>query len=98
MTMYPSRVSATVDLDGRASGGDASPVDLADLLVAMAIFGLVSAGVFTVFQEGLRVYAVGTSRAESQQSGRVAVERLAGAIRTAGIGARPAMFAAFAVA
>ncbi|PYN27650.1 MAG: hypothetical protein DMD99_01755 [Candidatus Rokuibacteriota bacterium] len=71
---------------------------LADLLVAMAIFGLVSAGVFTVLQEGLRVYAVGASRAESQQSGRVAVERLAGEIRTAGLGARPAMFAAISVA
>jgi len=73
-------------------------VHLADLLVAMAIFGLVSAGVFTVLQEGLRVYAVGASRAESQQSGRVAVERLAGDIRTAGLGARPAMFAAISVA
>jgi len=98
MTMYPSRVSATLDLDGRACGGDANPVHLADLLVAMAIFGLVSAGVFTVLQEGLRVYAVGASRAESQQSGRVAVERLAGEIRTAGLGARPAMFAAISVA
>src|SRR5947209_20031599 len=64
----------------------------------MAIFGLVSAGVFTVLQEGLRVYAVGASRAESQQSGRIAVERLAGEIRTAGLGPRPAAFAAITVA
>ena len=71
---------------------------LADLLVAMAIFGGVSAAMFTVLQEGLRVYAVGVSRAESQQSGRIAVERLAGEIRTAGFGPRPAAFAAITVA
>lgn len=71
---------------------------LADLLVAMAIFGGVSAAMFTVLQESLHVYTVGVSRAESQQSGRIAVERLAGEIRTAGLGPRPAAFAAIAVA
>ena len=59
---------------------------LADLLVAVAVFGVVSASTFTVLQEGLRVYMVGAARAESQQSARVAVERLAGEIRTAGLG------------
>ena len=71
---------------------------LADLLVAMAVFGVVSAAVLTVFQEGLRVYTVGASRAESQQSGRIALERLAGEIRAAGFGPRPATFAAISVA
>src|SRR5206468_10151508 len=37
-------------------------------------------------------------RAESQQSARVAVERLAGEIRTAGLGRWPATFAAISVA
>jgi len=78
--------------------GDACLVHLVDLLVAMAIFGGVSAAMFTVLQEGLRVYTVGVSRAESQQSGRIAVERLAGEIRTAGLGPRPTAFAAIAVA
>lgn len=64
----------------------------------MAIFGTVSAAMFTVLQESLRVYAVGVSRAESQQSARIAVERLAREIRTAGLGPRPAAFAAIAVA
>ncbi len=64
----------------------------------MAIFGGISAAMFTVLQEGLRVYTVGVARAESQQSARVAVERLAGEIRTAGLGPRPASFAAIAVA
>jgi hypothetical protein len=71
---------------------------LADLLVAAALFGVVSAGVLTVLQEGLQGYAVGASRAESQQSGRVALERLAGEIRIAGLGRRPATFAAISVA
>lgn len=71
---------------------------LTDLLVALAVFGVVSAAVFTVLQEGLRLYAVGASRAESQQSGRVAVERLAGEIRTAGLGPPSATFPAISVA
>ncbi len=53
---------------------------------------------FTVLQEGLRVYMVGAARAESQQSARVAVERLAAEIRTAGLGPRSAAFAAITVA
>lgn len=91
-------MSRTLDIDTRALAGDAAHVHLADLLVAMAIFGVVSAAVFTVLQQGLRVYAVGASRAESQQSARVAVERLAGEIRTAGRGPRAAAFAAISVA
>ena len=71
---------------------------LADLLVAVAVFGIVSAGMFSVLHESLRVYTVGAARAESQQSGRVALERLAGEIRTAGLGPRPAAFPAIAVA
>jgi hypothetical protein len=73
-------------------------VHLADLLVAMVVFGVVAAGMFTVLQESLRVYTIGAARAESQQSGRIAVERLAGEIRTAGLGPRPAPFSAIAVA
>ena len=64
-----------LDIDRTRLLADAATVHLADMLVAMAIFGSVSAAMFTVLQEGLRVYAVGVSRAESQQSGRVAVER-----------------------
>ncbi len=71
---------------------------LADLLVATAVFGVVSAGMLTVFDESLRVYTIGAARAESQQSGRVAVERLAGEIRTAGLGPRAAAFPAISVA
>src|SRR5262245_17617873 len=52
----------------------------------------------TVLDESLRVYTIGAARAESQQSGRVAVERLAGEIRTAGLGPNAAAFPAIAVA
>src|SRR5262245_18000987 len=48
----------------------------------------------TVLDESLRVYTLGAARAESQQSGRVAVERLAGEIRTASLGPRGAAFPA----
>jgi len=73
-------------------------VHLADLLVAAAVLGVVSAGMLTVLDESLRVYTIGAARAESQQSGRIAVERLAAEIRTAGLGPRGAAFAAIAVA
>ena len=88
----------TLDIDGARVAGDASHVHLADLLVAMALFGVVSAAVFTMLEQGLRVYTLGASRAESQQSGRIALERLAGEIRTAGLGPRPSTFAAISVA
>src|SRR3989454_7099476 len=84
----------TLDIDGARVAGDASHVHLADLLVAMALFGVVSAAVFTMLEQGLRVYTLGASRAESQQSGRIALERLAGEIRTAGLGPRPSTVAA----
>lgn len=88
----------TLDIDAHAGARDATRVNLADLLVAAAVFGIVSAAVLTVLQEGLQGYTIGASRAESQQSGRVALERLAGEIRAAGRGRRPAAFAAISVA
>src|SRR2546428_1013525 len=87
-----------LDIDRTRLLADAATVHLADMLVAMAIFGSVSAAMFTVLQEGLRVYAVGVSRAESQQSGRVAVEPLAREIPTAGLGPPPPALVAISVA
>jgi type II secretory pathway pseudopilin PulG len=87
-----------LDIDGSASYRDAVGMHLADLLVAVALVGLVAAAVLTVLQEGLQGYTIGASRAESQQSGRVALERLAGEIRAAGRGRRPAAFAAVSIA
>src|SRR5262249_57871730 len=83
----------TSDIDGQASCRDAVHMHLADLLVAAALFGVVAAAVLTVLQEGLQAYTIGASRAESQQSGRVALERLAGEIEAAGTGRRAAALA-----
>ncbi len=85
-------------MTARKGGPTLALVHLTDLLVAIAVFGVVSAGMLTVLQESLRVYAIGAARVESQQSARIAVERLAGEIRTAGLGPRPASFAAIAAA
>ena len=90
--------SAIRDIDAAPDRGDRVVVHLADLLVAIAVFGVVSSGLFTVLQESLRVYTIGAARAESQQSARVALERLTGEIRTAGLGPRSATFPAISVA
>jgi len=73
-------------------------VHLADLLAALAVFGLIAAATFTTLQEGLRAYTIGAARAESQQSARVALERLAGELRMAGLGPQDSTFAAISVA
>src|SRR4029434_2273923 len=57
----------TRGIDGRASVRDSSRVHLADLLVAAAVFGVVSAAVLTVLQEGLQGYTLGAPRAGRQQ-------------------------------
>src|SRR5262249_57756080 len=85
----PEVAYRTLDIDGSASCRDAVGMHLADLLVAAALVGLVAAAALTVLQEGLQGYTIGASRAESQQSGRVALERLAGEIRPAGPPPRP---------
>ena len=91
-------MSTRLDIDGAGVPGDAAPVHLADLLVALAVFGLIAAATLTTLQEGLRAYTIGAARAESQQSARIALERLAGEIRTAGLGPQAATFAAISVA
>ena len=61
-------------------------MSLADLLAALAMFALVAAGTFVVLDEAQRAWAFGAARAETQQSARVALARLAGEIRAAGRG------------
>jgi len=85
-----------LDIDAGGVAADAARVSLADLLVALATFGLLAAAAFTLLDEGQRVWAFGAARAEAQQSGRVALARLAGEIRSAGRGG--SAFAAVAVA
>ncbi len=56
---------------------------LAELLTAMAVLGLLLAGLFLTLQQGQTVYAFGAGRAEVQQNARVALERMLREVRTA---------------
>ena len=73
-------------------------MSLAELLVALAIIGLVLSGVFGILDQGQRLYATGAARVESQQTARIALERLAREIRHAGEGKAGADFPAVSVA
>lgn len=61
-------------------------VNLAELLVVLVVLGLTLSGMLTVLQHGQQAYAIGMARVESQQSGRIALERLTREIRSAGAG------------
>jgi type II secretory pathway component PulJ len=61
-------------------------VSLAELLVTIALLATVLAGTLTALDQGLRAYTIGAARVEAQQSGRIALERLAREIRNAGAG------------
>jgi len=75
-----------VDIDATAFGGDAARMNLAELLVSLVLLGLTLAGLFTCLDHVQRAYAIGVARVESQQSARVALERLTREIRGAGAG------------
>jgi hypothetical protein len=85
-----------LDVDADRGAREARRVHLADLLVAVAILGLVLAAILGMLAMGQQAYAVGAGRVEAQQSARVALERMAREIRTAGRG--EGAFAAVAVA
>lgn len=59
---------------------------LAELLVSTATAGLVLAGAVSVLGAGQRLHALGAARVESQQAARVALDRLARDVRSAGRG------------
>ena len=61
-------------------------MQLADLLAAFAVVGLVLAATLTVFAQGQRAYTQGVARVESQQTARVALARMSREIRQAGRG------------
>jgi type II secretory pathway component PulJ len=75
-----------LDIDARAAWTDAARVSLAETLVALALTGAVLATTYTILDHGLRAHTIGAARAESQQSARTALYRLAREIRTAGRG------------
>ena len=59
---------------------------LAELLVSLVLLGLTLAGLFTGLDHGQRAWAIGAGQVESQQSARLALDRLAHEIRGAGAG------------
>lgn len=77
---------------------DPSGTTLADLLVATALLGLVMAGLLGVLQSGTASYRWGAARIEAQQSARVALERMAKELRSAGYDPKSAGFEAIAIA
>lgn len=56
---------------------------LAELLTAMAVMGLLLAGLLLTLQEGQTAYQYGAGRAEVQQNARVALDRMLRELRTA---------------
>jgi len=65
---------------------EAAIVTLAELLVGVALSGLLAAAALGLLEQGQRAWAMGAARAESQQTARVALTRLAADVRTAGFG------------
>ena len=58
---------------------------LSELLVALALVGMVLAALAGLFEHGQRAYLTGVARLEAQQSARVAMERLTRELRGAGL-------------
>lgn len=62
----------------------ASGFSLPELLVSLAILGLVLASIFGLLHGGVRAYGSGAARVEAQQAARVALERMVKELREAG--------------
>jgi hypothetical protein len=77
-----------LDIDGARAAFDAARMSLHEMLVAIAVSGVVLATTYATLEQGQRTYAVGAARVESQQAARHAVQRLAQEIRYVGRGAR----------
>ena len=59
---------------------------LTEILVTLALTGVLAAATLGVLEQGQRAWAIGAARVESQQSARVALARLVADIRAAGFG------------
>ena len=67
---------------------------LSELLVALALVGMVLATLAGLLQYGQQAYLTGAAQVEAQQSARVAMERLTRELRGAGLDPRGARFPA----
>lgn len=75
------RVAGSMRLDQRG-------FTLAELLVAIAIMGLVMLGLLTLLKTGNESYLTGSNQVEAQSAARVALERMSQEIRQAGVNPR----------
>jgi type II secretory pathway component PulJ len=71
---------------------------LVDLLVTVAVLGLLMGTNFLVLDQGSKAYTTGAARVESQQTARIALTRIARDVRTAGSAPTTPAFAAISVA
>ena len=85
-------------MTGAAALSTIVAVNLAELLVVLAISGLLLASLAGALDQGQRVYATGSAQVEVTQNARVALARMAADIRQAGRGPHPENFLAIAVA
>ncbi|MGI8906440.1 MAG: PilW family protein [Candidatus Sumerlaeaceae bacterium] len=67
--------------NSKLAGSNSAGFTLIEILVAMVIFSLVLASMFTAFRTGIKAYDLGVTHAEAQQTGRYAVNQLAEDIR-----------------
>jgi type II secretory pathway component PulJ len=87
-----------MDIDASARTRECGGVQLAELLVALALTGTVMGATYAALDQGQRAYAIGAARVETQQNARIALARLAAEIRGAGAGGTEARFPAIIVA
>jgi len=75
-----------LDIDPDARALDAARMTLADLLMSTALLGLTAGATTITLEQGHRVWAVGATAVETQQSARAALTWLAAELRAAGQG------------
>ena len=73
-------------MTGTPNASTLRSVTLTELLVSLALAGVLAVAALSVLEQGQRAWATGAARAESQQSARVALERLVSDLRAAGFG------------